>query len=355
MRRCAIVILLATVSASARAQESAAVPGPAQLLEAYRKLPPERRAAVVRVVEQRLVRDADDHLQRIQSCAAGAGAYARPEPAPWFEPREFAPVAAARHLVPVSAPAHRTATAGMAPFVCLPELHAVVSYDWRRGVAVHAAGEPGDDQRCENYASGLPPAADHAFARTLAVLDHDPEQRRAAEYFEHLYADRQGQVFAGVTLFSAWYARGVVEMPDTDVIAFARQVLGNRTFVAPIPADQRREKLYQQLRQAFADHREYRTLRLVLAATYVAAHPTVDATYRDLIPRCHWLWQQCGEDPEQVRTWLIRAKDRAGFLREIDARMAVDSTAADGRARDLEAMADHLRHLLATEVARGNG
>lgn len=348
MRRGPVVCLLVTGWLGAQA------PATATLLARARELTAERRAEIVRTIEQRLVRDRDEHLQRIQSSARGVAAYASPEPKTWFEPREFAPAAAARHLVAAGSSTHRTATAGMAAFVCLPELHGVVHYDWGRAVAVHAGGEPGADQRLENYSHGLPPAADQALARTLATLDQDPRQHRLAAYFEHLYADRQGQVFAGVTLFDAWSAGSVVEMPDTDAIAFARQILGSRAFVAPIPADRRRDRLYEQVREAFAEHREYRTLRLALAATYVAAHPTLDATYVDLLPRCHWLWQECGEDPRRLAERLAGAKDRTTLLAEVDASLRQDSAPAEQRCRDMEAMAAHLRGLVAAGLDGGD-
>jgi hypothetical protein len=200
----------------------------------------------------------------------------------------------------------------------------------------------------------LPPAADQAVARALAVLDQDPRQHRLAAFFEHLYADRQGQVFAGVTLFDAWRAGTVVEMPDTDAIAFARQILGSRAFVSPIPADRRRERLYEQVREAFSEHREYRTLRLALAATYVAAHPTLDATYQDLVPRCHWLWQESGEDPRRLAERLAATKDRTTLLREVDARLQEDSAPAEQRCQELEEMATHLRGLVDADIAGGN-
>lgn len=335
---------------------AAQAPDPAAALrERCRQLTVERRAEVVRTIEQRLIRDRDDHLQRIQSSARGMAAYGQPRPARWFEPREFAPVAPPRHLVAAGSAAHARATAGMPPFVCLPELHGVVSYDWENGEAVHGGGEPTADQRLENYANGLPPAADHAFARTLAALDQEPQQRRLAAWFEHLYADRQGQVFAGVTLFDAWRSGSVVEMPDVDAIAFAQQILGDRSFVSPIPADRKRDALYEQVRHAFVSHRDYRTLRLALAATYVAAHPRLDPTYTDLVPRCHWLWQECEEDPRRVARMLADAKDRTTLLRDIDAHLEQDSSAAERRCRELEDMAAHLRQLIADELAAGKG
>jgi hypothetical protein len=349
MRRRAAAVLLVTGWLGAQA-----APTPTALLERCRALTPERRAEVVRTLEQRLVRDRNEHLQRIQSSARGAAAYGKPEPSVWFEPSEFAPIAAARHLVAAGTTAHRSNTAGMRPFACLPELHGVVHYDWGRAVAVHGSDELGADQRLENYANGLPPAADQAVARALAVLDQDPRQHRLAAFFEHLYADRQGQVFAGVTLFDAWRAGTVVEMPDTDAIAFARQILGSRAFVSPIPADRRRERLYEQVREAFSEHREYRTLRLALAATYVAAHPTLDATYQDLVPRCHWLWQESGEDPRRLAERLAATKDRTTLLREVDARLQEDSAPAEQRCQELEEMATHLRGLVDADIAGGN-
>ena len=84
----------------------------------------------------------------------------------------------------------------------------------------------------------------------LARLDTDGDQRRLAGFFEQLYADRDGHVFAGISLYEAWYSGRTVEVPDVDAIAFAQRVLRTQSFVSPIPDGRRRDRLYRQIREA---------------------------------------------------------------------------------------------------------
>lgn len=235
------------------------------------------------------------------------------------------------------------------------DLAAGVVYEWATAAVVQARTSPTDDQVFDNLVAGYVPGSDEAIAQVLAAIDNEPGQRRLATWFGHLYADRDGRVFADVTLYEAWCGGRTIEMPDTDAIAFARQVLETRSFTAPLPTNRRRERLYEKIRDAFAAHREYRSLRGALAATFVTATPALGPEYEALVARCHWLWAACHDDPRAVAEWLLRRPDRTAVLREIDAEMARDATAATARARQLAELAAILRSLAAQEIARATG
>lgn len=342
---------------SLAAQEPDPIPPvPATALHArFLALAPDRRAEVLRALERRLRRTDDDALQRVVSEAKGRSAYPpRPQPR-WFSPAEFAPTATARSLLGPGDAGHRTATQGMARETLAGDLTAGVVYDWATATIVQEPSPLTDAQVFANLVAGYPPGSDEAIARVLAALDNDPEQRRLGTWFGHLYADRDGRVFAEVTLYDAWRSGRTIEMPDTDAIAFARQVLGTRSFTAPLPADRRRERLYEKMREAFAAHREYRTLRAALATTFVTAAPALDPAYQSLIPRCHWLWAACGNDPRALADRLARAGDRSALLHEIDAAMASDAVPATRRAAELAEVAASMRALAEHEIARGSG
>ncbi|HEU4516364.1 MAG TPA: hypothetical protein VFR77_03590, partial [Steroidobacteraceae bacterium] len=86
----------------------------------------------------------------------------------------------------------------------------------------------------------------------------------------------------------------------------------------------RRERLYARISDAYAQHHEHRTMRLALAATFVAANPELDPSWQTLVERAHWLWQTHGRDPKAVAARLHRTPDRAALVREIDAALAKD-------------------------------
>jgi len=331
------------------------VPSAATLLERYARLGKDQRTTVVRNMEKRLQREADDILQRIQSCQRGDAAYPLRTAPVWYEPRDYAPVATPRHVVAKGTDPHRAATHKIAGMPFLPDLHCAVVYDWSIGKAVRTGAVLGDDERFANYVHGYTPGADEAVAQALEVLDTDPLQRKLGAYFEHLYADREGRVFEGVTLFDAWHSGIVVEMPDTDAIAWARLILDTQSFVSPIPADRRRERLYARIKEGFADHREYRTLRLAAAAALVAAEPRIETTYEPLCRRSHWLWQKCEYQPKALAARFARTPDRTTLLREVDAAIEAEPDVIDSTRQALRATAEFLRALADYELGRANG
>lgn len=349
MRSRALAFCCLVSAAIGRGQE-APPPAADALLARWQRLDKEQRATIVRNMERRLVRLDDDVLQGVLAFDRGTADVGPPPQPVWFEPKEFAPVAAPRHLVATSADAHRAATAGMRGFEFLPDLHAAVVYDWGSGTIVAAPRPPGDDELFANFVRGYPPAIDHAVARLCKALDDDPAMRRLADYFAHLYADRDGAVFAGVTLFDAWSSGRVVEMPDTDAIAFGRRVLQTSAFTAPLPADRRRDRLYEKVRVAFAAYREYRSLRCAAAAAFAIATPRIDKAYAPLVDRCHWLWVQCGGDVARFAERLHQTSERADLLQEIDAAIKSSVDVIDDRRAALRGIDEYLRALADREL-----
>ena len=199
-----------------------------------------------------------------------------------------------------------------------------------------------------------PAGSDAATAAILQHLDSDGTERDVAAWFGHLYADRNGRVFADVTLYEAWYSNKTVEVPDIDAIAFARKILRTRSFVSPIPAGSRRDRLYRQISRAFAEHRQYRTLREAAAASFVAAEPPLESTYRSLIPRMHLLWSICNFDIGAVERRLA-AGDRSELLQDLDARLEASAEPADQLRQQLLDLASATRSAAIAELAKARG
>lgn len=337
---------MAALAIPLAAQEPAA-------LTAYRarfaQLPAATQTALVASIERAIQAMADPLLQRLAAYAAHArpttAAVAPTAATPWFETTVYAPVAKPRHLVAADDPLHAAATAGIRGMTFGPTLAAAVTYDWRSATVVTRGRDLEPGERFANYLHGLPPDLDRALAAILADLDDDPRQHRLADYFDHLYADREGQVFAGVTLFDAWHSGKLVEVPDTDAIAFARHLLETDAFVSPIPPDRRRARLYAKIRDAFADHRAYRTLRQALVATFAVADPELPSDYAAMLRRCHWLWQHCDGDPAAVGRFLAATEDRSAALHRIDTAAGDDTTAASSRQAALRSLASRIARL----------
>lgn len=341
--RLLVVSIAALAVCGLRAQQQATTVTADNLLERFGRLDAAARSEVVRNLERRLARADHELLQAIQSMQKGKGAYALQSDRVWFEPAQFAPSARPRTLLGAGTPEHQRATRGMQGERLLSDLEAAVVYDWKIGACVRTATDLTEQQRFANLARGYAPGTDHAVAQVLAALDTDPTQRRLGDYFEHLYADRDGGVFAGITIYDAWRSGIRIEMPDTDAIAFARLVLDTRAVVDPIPADRRRERLYARIADAYVVHHEHRTLRQALAAAFVAADPVLDPNWQTLVERAHWLWQTVGRDPAAMAARLSRSADRGAVIKEVDAALAKDNEPMATHRRSLAGLAAFLR------------
>lgn len=306
-------------------------------LAQFQSLPAESQNAVLAAIETRLRASDDPALRRIQDLAATATDLGALVPVGHYLPAEFAPVAPARTVFAVGSTRQVALRQQFPVPPFLRELHPRVCYDW-------AAGKPGlgpvpsASQRFSSLLAGLPPGSDAAVAMLLQQFDADFEQRCAGAWLEHTYADRDGRVFAGITLYDAWYSGKTVEVPDVDAIAFARLVLRTDSFVSPIPEGRRRERLYQQIHDAFGRFREYRTLREAAAAAFVSAEPDLDPIYRELVGRMHFLWARLGFDPARV-SQKLNGGDRSELLTMLDDALRGNADAAQLRSEARAALA----------------
>lgn len=316
----AFALAAAAVSLGAQKQEPRWTVGAKALVQRFDALPKERQSAVLRAVEERLA-SCDLPARAAQQEAARAAANAGPlRPRPFHDPATFAPVAPRRVVVPTTDARHRQVRTDFPPVRILRDLSPDVIYDWLDGAPALVPVPLDERQRFANLAAGYAPEAARAVAGVLTVLDRDGDQRALAAWCDHLYADRDGRVFDGVTLYEAWYSGQLVEVPDVDAIAFARNVLETQSFASPIPDGARRARLYDQIRAAVKKHREYRTLCEAAAAAFVAAVPELDPTYEPLLLRMHLLWGECGQDADEFAKRLT-ADDRSELLRQLDDRI----------------------------------
>lgn len=301
-------------------QQPAEAPPPpaAALITGFAQLDQDQKNRVLGAIERRVQLHADATIQRIVSMQKGLAAYPALTPLQYFPPQQYAANAPARRLLAASAPEHQRVAANFPPPPFLDDLACGVVFDWNTGKAALAPQQPTVDERFANLAHGYLPGSDQAVAQILQTLVGDPAQHPPTPFFEHLYADRDGRVFAGIRLYDAWYSGKLVEVPDVDAIAFARQLLHTGSFVSPIPDDRRRERLYQRIQDAALQERKFRTLRQAAAAAFVAAAPKIDPAYQPLIDRFHYLWPATGYDVGAVATKIAASKDREELLAEVD-------------------------------------
>ena len=315
MRRTAFVALLATAAATQLPCQDP--PTPEQLTARFARLTQQRQQQVLDAAERSLREGAGELGRAIAQLADQARAAPALAARTFHDPAEFAPVAPRRSLVPTSDPRHQRVRSDFPKVRILRDLACGVVYDWLDGGPARLPSPPAVALRFANLANGYMPDSDAAIAAVLVELDRDADQRTLARWCEQLYADRDGKVFAEITLYEAWLSGRTVEVPDVDAIAFARRILCTDSHQSPIPEGPRRDRLYAQIRAALKKHREYRTLCEAAAAAFVTASPELDPTYQPLVDRMHLLFGECGDDLQAFAARLT-AQDRGELIAELD-------------------------------------
>ncbi len=327
---------------AALAQEQ---PTTASLLSRFDALPQPAQQAALDAALLRVASIDDPTLQRIAAYSDASETFPQLRERVHHEPREFAPVAPARQVIERDDARTKKVRTEFPHVRLLRDLAPSVAYDWLQGEAALTPIPLTARDRFKNLCAGYPPTADRAVAKLLAVLDRDADQREIANWSEHAYADRDGRVFEGITLYEAWYSGRTVEVPDVDAIAFARRILETDSFVSPIPDGKRRDRLYEQIRATLKKHREYRTLCESAAAAFVAAEPQLDPTYQPLVDRMQLLWSEHGHDPTSFAKQLTES-DRTELLQKLDERgmtLPESFTAMRESKQQKQAMCDAIR------------
>lgn len=243
------------------------------------------------------------------------GFYEEATPIGFFDPKDHAPEGRLKRRKLLKqrdrrvAPVHETILGAFTEH----RLQPAFAYDWRTGTIVRTADPLDPKQIFESAIAGYPPGYDLAEAIVTKQLD-DGSQRKALAAFEHLYADREGNVFPGVTLYDAWASATDLEMPDIDVLGIVHEITGERgRWVAPIPAEQH-DELYAYVGSLFAPAHEHRGLRTALARTFLDGTPVLRDGYEFHVDRLHGLWEDASSSPAGLARALPPAGGWQDFL-----------------------------------------
>lgn len=244
----------------------------------------------------------------------------------WFDPKVHAPAQPIpRQLVRAGEARHDAllkrfrlgAARGWSP---------AASYDWGAGRIVRARASDESRRVFENALRGRAPREDWVEALVEARLD-DGSQRKALAAFEHLYTDRAGGAFEGVSLYDAWKSGADIEMPDVDVLGIVHAVKGDwTTWTAPVP-DRQHARLYETVGGWFAEAKAHRVLRVVLARCFLDADEPLPDGYAHLATNFHCLWDEHESDPAKLLAALPSAAGQKAWVEALAARVRADPAA----------------------------
>lgn len=244
----------------------------------------------------------------------------------WFDPKVHAPAQPIpRKLVRVDDPRHAVLKKRFRLGVDRPWSPAA-SYDWGAGRIVRQSSRDEARRVFENALRGRAPREDWVEALVEAGLD-DGSQRKTLAAFEHLYTDRGGNAFEGVSLHDAWKSGADIEMPDVDVLGIVHAIKGDwTTWTAPVP-EREHARLYETVGGWFAEAKAHRVLRVVLARSYLEADEPLPDGYAHLAPNFHCLWDEHESDPAKLLAALPAAKEQKAWLEALAARVRADPQA----------------------------
>jgi hypothetical protein len=251
----------------------------------------------------------------------------------WFDPKLHAPAQPIpRKLVPAGDPRNEAlrkrfrlgAGRSWTP---------AARYDWGAGRIVKERVQDEPRRVFENALRGRAPREDWVEALVEARLD-DGSQRKALAAFEHLYTDRAGNAFEGISLHDAWKSGADIEMPDVDVLGIVHAIKGDwTTWTAPVP-ERQHARLYETVGGWFAQAKAHRVLRIVLARSFLEADEPLPDGYAHLAPNFHCLWDEHESDPGRLLAALPSFDGQKAWIEALAARVRADPKAWErGEAR----------------------
>ena len=296
----------------------------ALLLAEFEKLPSAGQASLLQEVEA-AVRSLDLPLGRLVEKIVGRQE-APKEPLEtwtgplWYDPKIYAPaLPIPRKLLaeddPKTAPTRQKFWNNRVP----DELGSSLRYSFGTNRILQLWRKTPPATTLRNYLAGYPPGADLAREIVLKLLDDDPKVDAEADYFEHAYSDREGNVYPGITLFDVWNSGHEMEMPDVDAIPFARHILKDASYRSPIPAGPKRTALYRKIGEHFASFRRYVQLRQAAASYFLAWSPKVSPFVEPMRDRIHLLIAWGVEEPFLLSQFFRKHPEREDFLEAADA------------------------------------
>ncbi len=279
------------------------------------------QAAILAEIDARLAASPEAGLKKLLALRDRAKKELRVEswPGPqFFAHSEFAPTQVPRAFVADDSDLAKQQLAEIHPENGDAQFCRRVRYDYSRNTGVDHGKDPPADGRMLDLLAGYVPGNDVLTAWIEARLDWDDAQDKRADYFDHAYCDREGHAFAAITIFDAYASQMTIEMPDVDAIAYARRILRDNSFNSPIPADNRRTKLYKQTTEGFLAFFKHRTMVEEFAWLYVNPDSILRKDHEGMRNRALLAITQDGEDFTKIVKRLKASKDRDGFVKAID-------------------------------------
>ena len=163
-----------------------------------------------------------------------------------------------------------------------------------------------------------------AFAE--GSLDFERDFDPIADYFEHVYRDRDGKVYDEIRLYDTWGSQVTFGISDVESIAFLRNIEKSKRLQSPIAASEH-DGIYKKIEVQFMAYREYRDLHHALAQRMVDPLGLVPRIYGEIAPNLDQAWILMGHSSRRMATFLKQHPTRKDFLGAVAKRVPKGDTA----------------------------
>lgn len=296
-------------------------------IDLFRSADPQVQASLLDDIRHRLEESDDPGIQHLVGLAARARKELKVNPwagRSYFDPETYAPMWH-REFVAANSDEAGYQYEMMRPWENEPGCYSVrIRYDYGTDSAWDLGIEPGHEAALTDYLWGFPSDPDLILAWLEMSFDFDRKQNKIATYFNHAYCDRNGACFPNITLYDAWASQSGIEMPDVDVIAYANDILRDRTYVSPIPANNRRQKLYDNMRTGFSEYFRHRSWVEAAANIYLNPEAVIRPDHEGIRERLYIVFARMDDDVKRIRGQFIKTGTRDRFIATSD-RMTEDN------------------------------
>jgi hypothetical protein len=337
LRSLALLMALGLFGQIARAQEALPMPTDQRIREAWSYLLPEEQSEVsewfrseveyLETSQNKLI----DYL--IDGEPLDRGQWPEAQPMPWFDPKTHAPAQPIKRtrLDPASSLVKKV-TKDLKGSMPTDFLLRAWDYDWTTGGLVKVGDERDPQLLFENGLMGLPPRIDLAEALLLRRLD-DGSQRVALTAYLHIYTDRNGNAYPGISLYDAWASGREFEMPDIDTLGILHDVYDDwKSFKAPVPGG-KQKKLYEKIGVAFLEAKHHRELLEAVVVNYMRGNAIPTNTYTPNSLALNALWEGFDNSPEAFRKDLPSPKKWEKYLKDLVKKTKKKSFREQGQGR----------------------
>jgi hypothetical protein len=149
-------------------------------------------------------------------------------------------------------------------------------------------------------------------AAVEGLLD-DRAKAASAFYFDHVYRDRDGRSYVGITLGDIWGSQVEFGISDADAIAWMRTVADDRSLTSPIATRDQRP-LYRRIEADYVLVRDARNLRRALAARFIDPLGEPPALLGGILEQIDRAWLQQDNRVEGVAALIRKYPERGVFF-----------------------------------------